>query len=117
MSTPIEPPEIPPPTPGTPTEPPREDPPGNPQPDIPPPIHEPGTPPRPEELPGKTPDEFPPRGPNGPVTPSPATDGAGTDRMRTAKPPPEYVMNDGAFDRYVTTNKSESAFEHRHNPA
>jgi len=71
MPEPIEPPEIPPPTPGTPTEPPREDPPGNPQPEVPPPMREPGEPPRPDELPGKTPDEFPLRGPNGPATPQP----------------------------------------------
>ena len=70
---PIEPPEIPPPTPGTPTEPPREDPPGNPNPEIPPPMHEPGAPSPPQELPGKTPDELPVRGPNGPSTPNPAT--------------------------------------------
>jgi hypothetical protein len=37
--------------------------------------------------------------------------------MHVAKPAPEYVMNGGAFGRYVTTNKSESAFEHRHIPA
>jgi len=82
MPTPIEPPEIPPPTPGTPNEPPREDPPGTPRPDIPPPIYEPGAPPRPEELPGKMPDEFPVRGPNGPATPNTATDRAATAWMR-----------------------------------
>ena len=71
---PIEPPEIPPPTPGQPTEPPREDPPGSPRPEVPPPMHEPGAPPPPQELPGKMPDELPVRGPNGPATPSPATD-------------------------------------------
>ena len=59
---PIEPPEIPPPTPGQPTEPPREDPPGNPRPEMPPPMREPGAPPPPQELPGKTPDELPVRG-------------------------------------------------------
>jgi hypothetical protein len=74
---PIEPPEIPPATPGTPTEPPREDPPGNPRPEIPPPVHEPGEPARPQELPGKMPDEVPLRGPSSPTTPNPATDGAG----------------------------------------
>jgi hypothetical protein len=37
-------------------------------------MHEPGEPPVPQELPGKTPDELPVRGPNGPVTPNPATD-------------------------------------------
>lgn len=73
---PVEPPEIPTPTPGTPAEPPREDPPGNPQPEAPPPMREPGEPARPEELPGPTPDEFPSRGPSGPSTPNPATDRA-----------------------------------------
>lgn len=70
---PIEPPEIPPATPGHPTEPPQEDPPGNPQPEAPPPMREPGEAPRPDELPGQTPDEFPTRGPNGPTAPNPAT--------------------------------------------
>jgi hypothetical protein len=68
---PIEPPEIPPATPGQPTEPPREDPPGLPQPEAPPPMREPGESSIPEELPGHTPDEFPTRGPNGPNTPNP----------------------------------------------
>ncbi|GLR90212.1 hypothetical protein [Bradyrhizobium iriomotense] len=71
---PIEPPEIPPATPGTPSEPPPEMPPGNPQPDIAPPVREPGESPRPDELPGRRPDEIPPRGPDGPRTPNPATD-------------------------------------------
>ena len=39
---PIEPPEVPPATPGHPTEPPQENPPGNPQPEIPVPVREPG---------------------------------------------------------------------------
>ena len=77
---PIEPPEIPPPTPGQPTEPPREDPPGNPNPEIPPPVHEPGAPPQPQELPGKVPEELPGRGSNGPPAPNPATDRAGDNR-------------------------------------
>jgi hypothetical protein len=73
IAQPIEPPEVPPPTPGNPTEPPSEDPPGSPQPDvIPPPIHEPGELPPPGNLPGKTPDEIPSRGPNSPTTPNPA---------------------------------------------
>ena len=72
---PIEPPEIPPATPGTPTEPPQEAPPGSPRPEVPPPVREPGEPSRPEELPGKTPDEMPSRGRLGPTTPNPATDG------------------------------------------
>jgi hypothetical protein len=76
---PIEPPEVPPATPGNPTEPPQESPPGNPQPEMPPPMREPGETPRPEELPGKTPDELPVRGPNGPRTPNPATDADVTD--------------------------------------
>jgi hypothetical protein len=71
---PIEPPEIPPATPGNPSEPPPENPPGSPRPEIPPPVREPGEPPQPEELPGQTPDELPVRGPDGPRTPSPATD-------------------------------------------
>src|ERR1700680_3178122 len=71
---PIEPPEIPPATPGHPTEPPPENPPGNPRPEVPPPMREPGEPPQPQELPGKMPDELPVRGPDGPTTPSPATD-------------------------------------------
>jgi hypothetical protein len=76
VGQPIEPPEIPPPTPGNPTEPPPEDPPGSPQPDVvPPPIHEPGEPPPPDSLPGKTPDEIPGRGPNSPTTPNPAVSG------------------------------------------
>jgi hypothetical protein len=71
--TPIEPPEIPPATPGTPTEPPPGIPPGNPRPEIPPPVHEPGESPRPDELPGRMPDEVPVRGPPGPTAPPPAT--------------------------------------------
>ena len=51
-----------------------ENPPGNPSPEIPPPVREPGEPSQPQELPGKTPDELPTRGPNGPTTPNPATD-------------------------------------------
>jgi hypothetical protein len=37
-------------------------------------MREPGEAPRPEELPGKMPDELPVRGPQGPRTPYPATD-------------------------------------------
>jgi hypothetical protein len=37
-------------------------------------MEDPGEPPRPEELPGRVPDELPVRGPEGPSTPSPATD-------------------------------------------
>src|SRR6185437_7126838 len=70
----IEPPDIPPPTPGHPTEPPPEAPPGNPNPERPPPLREPGEPAPPDELPGRRPDEVPVRGPNGPRTPNPATD-------------------------------------------
>jgi hypothetical protein len=114
---PIEPPEIPPATPGTPTEPPREDPPGNPRPEIPPPVHEPGEPARPQELPGKMPDEVPSRGPGSPTTPNPATDGAGTIRTDGLKPSPEYAMNRGVFVCFPTRNKSGSAFQRCHNPA
>src|SRR5437762_12012776 len=71
---PIEPPEIPPATPGQPTEPPREEPPGNPRPEVPPPAREPGAPPLPQELPGEIPDDLPVRGPNVPPPPSPAAD-------------------------------------------
>jgi hypothetical protein len=75
---PIDPPEVPPATPGQPTEPPREMPPGNPRPEVPPPSRDPAQSPQPQELPGKMPDELPIRGPNGPGTPNPATDpGAG----------------------------------------
>jgi hypothetical protein len=38
-------------------------------------MREPGEPSRPEELPGSTPEELPVRGPQGPYTPNPATDG------------------------------------------
>lgn len=70
---PIDPAEDPPIKPGQPSEPPLESPPGNPQPEVPTPVQEPGDLPRPEELPGRTPDELPVRGPQGPITPSPAT--------------------------------------------
>ena len=76
---PIEPPGIPPATPGNPTEPPQESPPGSPRPEVPPPMQEPGEPRQPEELPGQMPEELPVRGPDGPRTPSPATDGGITD--------------------------------------
>jgi hypothetical protein len=86
MPMPIEPPEIPPATPGIPTEPPPEIPPGNPQPDISPPMREPGEAPRPDELPGRAPEEIPSRGPSGPLTPNPATDAdPSQDRMRAAR--------------------------------
>ena len=71
---PIEPPEIPPATPGRPMEPPPEDQLGNPNPEVPPPMHEPDMPAPPRELPGETPSEVPARGPQGPTTPNPATD-------------------------------------------
>jgi hypothetical protein len=86
---PIEPPEIPPATPGNPTEPPREAPPGNPRPEIPPPVHEPGAPPQPQELPGKIPEEFPARGPDGPGAPNPATD-----RNSACAAPEGYGLNE-----------------------
>lgn len=56
---PIDPPEIPPATPGTPTEPPPGIPPGSPNPEIAPPVREPGAPPRPEELPASFPKKSP----------------------------------------------------------
>jgi hypothetical protein len=71
---PIDPIEDPPIKPGQPTEPPQESPPGSPLPEVPPPMQDPGEPPQPDELPGYTPDELPVRGPQGPSTPSPATD-------------------------------------------
>jgi hypothetical protein len=71
---PIEPQEDPPIKPGQPSEPPQESPPGSPRPEVPPPVQEPGEPPSPEELPGRMPEELPVRGPDGPRTPSPATD-------------------------------------------
>jgi hypothetical protein len=37
-------------------------------------VREPGESPRPEELPGRIPEEIPSRGPNGPLAPNPATD-------------------------------------------
>jgi hypothetical protein len=37
-------------------------------------VREPGAPAVPEELPGKIPMDIPPRGPDGPRTPNPATD-------------------------------------------
>lgn len=98
---PIEPPEIPPATPGTPTEPPPEMPPGNPQPDIAPPVREPGEPARPDELPGRRPEEIPSRGPNAPLTPNPATDAnspqhhilGGRSHMRRLQHAAECAMN------------------------
>jgi hypothetical protein len=76
---PIDPQEDPPIKPGRPSEPPQESPPGSPRPEIPPPAREPGAPQRPEELPGRTPEELPVRGPDGPRTPNPATDAGTTD--------------------------------------
>jgi len=73
QNMPIDPPEEPPLKPGQPTEPPPESPPGNPRPEVPP-AQEPDAPARPDELPSRAPDEFPVRGPQGPTTPSPATD-------------------------------------------
>jgi hypothetical protein len=92
---PIEPPEIPPATPGNPTEPPPESPPGSPRPEVPPPIQEPGEPPQPEELPGKMPDELPVRGPNGPRTPSPVTD---TGTADLTGPEPDVDVNAGQLE-------------------
>jgi hypothetical protein len=72
---PIDPQQDPPIEPGKPTEPPRESPPGSPLPEVPPPLREPGEPSRPDELPGKMPDELPVRGPEGPRTPYPTDAG------------------------------------------
>lgn len=60
--------------PAQPAEPPREMPPGDPRPEIPTPVREPDAPPQPNELPGKTPDELPVRGPAGLGASYPATD-------------------------------------------
>ena len=100
---PIEPPEIPPATPGTPKEPPPGIPPGNPNPEVPPPAHEPGMPPRPNELPGENPQEAPQRGPGGPHPPSPTDTGtqmrlhsrSGQYGTFDLKAPPEWAMNKG----------------------
>ena len=119
---PIEPPEIPPATPGQPTELPQESPPGNPRPEVPPPVREPGEPPTPDELPGGMPDEIPTRGPNGPTTPNPATDAikaASRERRWNfgLNPASEYAMNDGVSRYGGRGNISNFAFERRHNPA
>lgn len=89
----IDPQEDPPIKPGQPSEPPQESPPGNPQPEVPPPMQDPGEPPRPEELPGHIPDELPVRGPQGPTTPSPATDGGNSEL-----PNSEPDLNPGVSD-------------------
>jgi hypothetical protein len=70
LEMPIDPLEDPPIKPGQPSEPPQESPPGNPRPEVPPPMQDPGESPQPEELPGRTPDELPVRGPEGPRAPS-----------------------------------------------
>jgi len=54
-------------------------------------MQDPGEPPRPEELPGNTPDELPVRGPDGPRGPSPATDAWISDLPRS-----EPNLNPGA---------------------
>jgi len=71
---PIEPPEIPPTTPGRPLEPPPEDPVGNPNPEVPAPVQEPDAPAPAREVPGDQPEEVPGHGPLGPTIPNPATD-------------------------------------------
>ncbi len=134
---PIDPHEDPPIKPGQPAEPPQEDPLGNPRPEVPPPMQEPGEPPRPEELPGRTPEELPVRGPEGPRTPSAATDtespicqvegpDLNLERIRDAagdnvkyglKRSPECAMNKDSSELCAFGNKYKSAFEGRHNPA
>jgi hypothetical protein len=59
-------------------------------------MQDPGEPPRPEELPGNTPDELPVRGPDGPG-PSPATATA-TDTGITDLPGTQPDLNPGAPD-------------------
>ncbi len=56
-------------------------------------MRDPGESPRPEELPGRMPDELPVRGPDGPRTPSPATD-AGIADLPGAEPD----LNPGVAD-------------------
>jgi hypothetical protein len=129
---PIEPPEILPATPGNPAEPPQESPPGSPRPEVPPPVQEPGEPARPEELPGRVPEELPVRGPQGPRTPPPAADlqgrksdpnpGISNMSQRTMwnfglKRSPECVMNKHLTGPCAFRNKYQPAFEGRHNPA
>ena len=58
-------------------------------------MREPGEPPRPDELPGRMPEELPVRGPQGPPS-SPATDAA---VARHA----EYAAGDNAKVRFETT--------------
>jgi hypothetical protein len=70
--------EDPPIKPGKPSEPPLEIPTGNPRPEVPPPMHDPGESPQPQELPGRTPDELPVRGPAGPNGPPAPIDSAST---------------------------------------
>jgi len=134
---PIEPPEIPPATPGNPAEPPQESPPGSPQPEVPPPVQDPGEPATPEELPGRVPEELPVRGPQGPRTPPPATS-AGMEDLQGRQPDPnpgisnmsqgkiwnfglkrspECVMNKHLTGLCAFRNKYQPAFEGRHNPA
>ncbi len=66
--------EVPPAQPASPAMPSVEIPPGSTVPDISPPMREPGGAVIPEELPGRTPDEAPVRGPQGPRTPYPVSD-------------------------------------------
>lgn len=63
----VDPPDIPPPSPGTPAEPPQESPPGDPRPEVPVPVNDPAEPDAPREMPPDRPDELP--GPGGPRTP------------------------------------------------
>jgi hypothetical protein len=94
---PIDPPEEPPIKPGEPSEPPQESPPGNPRPEVPPPMQDPGEPPRPDELPGSTPDELPVRGPPGPSAPYP-TDADPTNAEIGDLPASEPNLNPGVSD-------------------
>jgi len=100
---PIEPPEIPPATPGNPTEPPLETPPGDPRPEVPPPMHEPGEPPQPQELPGSTPDELPVRGP----TSYPATD-AGISDLPGSEPDPRPELTGPSRANLVSSEPTEN---------
>jgi hypothetical protein len=117
---PIDPQEDPPIKPGRPSEPPRESPPGSPRPEVPPPMRDPGESPTPTELPRRTPDELPVRGPPGPPAPPPAADAdmpQGTMRKYGLKRSAECAMNNAASGLSLFKNKSKAAFEGRHNPA
>jgi hypothetical protein len=112
---PIEPPELPPGSPGNPSEPPPENPPGNPRPEVPPPIREPGEPPRPDELPGNLPEEQPARGPGRPRFPPPQASRrpcpASNDVCAFHDGSPEFPMRSCRVPRNESSSTQEPAFE------